>query len=345
MTVEQNLRSFLRRCYRKALFLYLHAVADNCDSSTSCTLVYRFISDHNFQGKMERGTGNAKKSEPASPSGTNVNEDTCVDNSCSSGDGNCCTTDVARARWTLLRQVLRQKQVDSPEIKQVSVRRFASFDLFSRIKHVTDDPDDTSADQWVEYRSVCCPEHSALLRDNLGPLKVNEVLKSFDNTGNVCVWPSEEVMAHYCLQKRHMFKGAVCELGGGMTCLAGLMVAVCADVKEVLLSDGNEKSIQNVRDLINKNRQAGKFGSTHVSARVVRWDCESDISALESRFDVVMCADCLFLDQYRSSLVDAIRRLLHPSMRREGKESYDENIHYPLLVTLTKAPQLFSYTQ
>lgn len=60
--------------------------------------------------------------------------------------------------------MLRQKQVDSPEIKQVSVRRFATFDLFSRKKHVTDDPGDTSDDQWVEYRSVYFPEHSALLR-------------------------------------------------------------------------------------------------------------------------------------------------------------------------------------
>ncbi|KAM9345218.1 calmodulin-lysine N-methyltransferase [Symphorus nematophorus] len=339
---------------------------------------------------MERdSTGIAEKTEPASPVRKNINEDTCAANSQTSQDGTCATTDVARARWTLLRQVLRQKQVDSPEVKQVSVRRFATFDLFSRKRLVTQHPIDTSDDQWVEYRSVYFPEYSALLRDNLGPLRVNEVLNSFDNTGNVCVWPSEEVMAHYCLKKRHMFKGAVCELGGGMTCLAGLMVAICADVKEVLLSDGNEKSIQNVRGLVERNRQAGKFGSTHVSARVVRWDCESDISALEGHFDIIMCADCLFLDQYRACLVDAIRRLLQPNgmalvfaplrgetlrlfcqlaqqaglyvsqhqqydaqvmdvhlkMLREGKEAYDENIHYPLLITLTKGPQPVSQTQ
>nr|XP_046258406.1 calmodulin-lysine N-methyltransferase [Scatophagus argus] len=341
---------------------------------------------------MERdstGIVTAEKTEPASPLRKNINEDTCVAKSHTSRDMNSSTTDVARARWTLLRQVLQQKQVDSTEVKQVSVRRFATFDLFSRKKLMTQDSSDASDDQWVEYRSVYFPEYSALLRDNLGPLKVNEVLNSFDNTGNVCVWPSEEVMAHYCLQKRHMFKGAVCELGGGMTCLAGLMVAICADVKEVLLSDGNEKSIQNVRRLAERNRQAGKFGSTHVSARVVRWDCESDISALEGHFDIVMCADCLFLDQYRACLVDAIRRLLQPNgmalvfaplrgetlklfcqlaqqtglsvrqhqqydaqvmdvhlkMLRQGKEAYDENIHYPLLITLTKGPQPVSHTQ
>ncbi|XP_030603337.1 calmodulin-lysine N-methyltransferase isoform X1 [Archocentrus centrarchus] len=330
---------------------------------------------------MERdAAGDAERTEPVSPLRKNTNEGTRAADSHTSRVGTCTNTDVARARWTLLRQVLRQKQVESPEVKQVSVRRFATFDLFSRKRLVTQDHSDTSDDQWVEYRSVYFPEYSALLRDNLGPLRVNEVLSSFDNTGNVCVWPSEEVMAHYCLQKRHMFKGAVCELGGGMTCLGGLMVAICADVKEVLLSDGNEKSIQNVRRLVERNRQAGKFGSTCVSSRVVRWDCEMDISALEGHFDIIMCADCLFLDQYRASLVDAIRRLLQPSrgetlrlfcqlaqqagfcitqyqqydaqvwdihlkMLREGKDVYDENIHYPLLITLTKGPQPVSHTQ
>ncbi|XP_069394764.1 calmodulin-lysine N-methyltransferase isoform X1 [Paralichthys olivaceus] len=332
---------------------------------------------------MERDcTGAAEEKEPASTRRTEVNGDRCSADSRSSSTESCGVADVAKARWTLLRQVLRQSQADSPEVKQASVRRFATFNLFSRKRLVTQDPSDTSDDQWVEYRSVYFPEYSALLRDNLGPLRVNEVLNSFDNTGNVCVWPSEEVMAHYCLQKRHTFRGAVCELGGGMTCLAGLMVAICADVEEVLLSDGNEKSIQNVRRLVEKTRQAGKFGSSHVSASVLRWDSESDISALEGHFDIIMCADCLFLDQYRASLVDAIRRLLQPNgmalvlaplrgetlrlfcqlaqqaglcvsqhqqydaqvwevhlkMQREGKEAYDENIHYPLLLTLTKGP-------
>lgn len=328
--------------------------------------------------------------QPASSSLSKKDEQEHTLNQQPSQDTPSCGTDVARARWTLLRQVLIQKQPDSPEVKQVSVRRFSTFNLFTRtLARVTDPKTGTelpSAEQWVEYRSASFPEFSAFLRDNLGPVRVDEVLTSFDNTGNVCVWPSEEVMAHYCLKKRHMFRGAVCELGGGMTCLAGLMIAISADVKEVQLSDGNEKAIQNVRGVIERNRQAGVFGSTHVSSRVVRWDSETDIAALEGHFDIVMCADCLFLDQYRGCLVDAIRRLLRPDgtalvfapvrgdtlaefcqlaegaglcvrrydkydqdvwdvhlkMQAEGKDAYDENIHYPLLITLTHnaAPEL-----
>ncbi|XP_008296294.1 calmodulin-lysine N-methyltransferase [Stegastes partitus] len=133
---------------------------------------------------MEKdSTGSAEKTEPGSVLRENIHEDNCTADSFGSQADNCGTTDVARARWTLLRQVLRQKQTDSPEVKQVSVRRFSTFDLFSRKRLVAHS--DTSDDQWVEYRSVFSPEYSALLRDNLGPLRVNEVLNSFDNTGNV----------------------------------------------------------------------------------------------------------------------------------------------------------------
>ncbi|CAG6016612.1 unnamed protein product [Menidia menidia] len=132
-----------------------------------------------------KSTGSADKTHPASPLIGNIDDDACAPHSRNLQGGTDGATDVARARWTLLRQVLRQKQADSVEIPQVSVRRFASFDLFSRKKVVAQELNDTSDDQWVEYRSVCLPEYSALLRDNLGPLRVNEVLKSFDNTGNV----------------------------------------------------------------------------------------------------------------------------------------------------------------
>lgn len=92
--------------YKKALFLYYHIATDNCDGSTANIFVYRFIAHHNFEDNMEGDTGTAKKTEPASPLVKNSTEDTCIDDSRSSGDGTCGTTDVARARWTLLRQVL-----------------------------------------------------------------------------------------------------------------------------------------------------------------------------------------------------------------------------------------------
>ncbi|XP_033626624.1 calmodulin-lysine N-methyltransferase-like isoform X1 [Asterias rubens] len=285
-------------------------------------------------------------------------------------DGN-----TSKHRWKILRNAILKKQCQHTDpVKSVSVRRFASFGLLST-KSI---PTESSIDgQWVEYS---CPQFSQFcisVRHLSTSFSAGELI-GFNNTGNVCVWPSEEVLAFHCMNNADYFRNkTVCEVGGGMTCLAGLSVAVCSNAAEVLLTDGNQTSAKNIQEIIARNKS--KFGESVVTARELKWNQRELFEDLGGHFDCVISADCLFFDQFRQDLVDTFDVLLkpkgeaiifapcrgntldqfcvlaktkfevdvesrydgsiwrkHQDMLTEGKEVYDENIHYPVRITLKR---------
>lgn len=270
-----------------------------------------------------------------------------------------------RKRWEILAKAIKSKAASSSEATK---RKFQTYKLIETVQ------------------LECCPTYSwhrvkcRLLSDLRlevrllrSAVSVAELV-GFNNTGNVCVWPAEECLAFYCLENRAQFTGLrVLELGGGMTCLAGLLLAATSLPKTVHLTDGNRNAVDNLEKVVDRNKDVS------VSVGQLRWDDLQAVEEMEHSFDRVICADCLFFDSGRESLVAAIRRLLTkdgvaiivaPSrggtfaqfeksasevFKVEVKNNYnetiweahenylevpgyEEDIHYPRLMTLTNKP-------
>lgn len=127
-------------------------------------------------------------------------------------------------------------------------------------------------------------------------------LVGFNNTGNVRLWPSEEILAHYLVHNRSIIANKrVVELGAGMTGLAGFVASYSA--ASVLLTDGNRRSIDNLRTIVDRNRR------TNVSICELDWR-ETHERLSSASADVIICADCLFFDDSRLALLDTIVHLL-----------------------------------
>lgn len=325
-------------------------------------------------------------------------------------------TSIAKHRWKILSKALCHQQsideLDSMENREeprsmvysaidqanrplsddylASVRRFTGFDLFQRtpklmlsFAHTADDDDGGSVDiqsseNWFIYRTTVDAHEYSLVVHEICQKFTPEELIGFNNTGNICIWPSEEVLAYYVLHHLSAFdQRRVLELGGGMSCLAGLFIAKYTRAHFVHLTDGNDLSIHNANAMRLQNlpRQAMP---PNVMCSVLKWENIAQSIPDDAQYDCILSADCLFFDTVRPALVNALWQFMRPNgfalimapcrgntlnifiqqatqrgfnccirkcynriIWQKHLESldtnvYDEDIHYPILIEITK---------
>ncbi|GAA0150977.1 protein modifying enzyme [Lithospermum erythrorhizon] len=135
---------------------------------------------------------------------------------------------------------------------------------------------------------------------------------NIDNTGIVCHWPSEDILAYYCLTHVELFRyKRVIELGSGYG-LAGFVISAVTEASEVMISDGNPQVIDYLQRNIDTNSIA--FGTTKVKPLMVHWDHDHNKCSELSTFDIIVASDCTFFTDFHEGLVKTIKFLL----KKEG---------------------------
>ncbi|XP_070168762.1 calmodulin-lysine N-methyltransferase [Polyergus mexicanus] len=230
----------------------------------------------------------------------------------------------AQRRWRILARALTgsPEPIGSESDEEVSVRRFTSFGLLECAPLVNAPADGESS--WCEYSVRLDGRSYDVQIRRISKCFTASELIGFNNTGNVCVWPSEECLAYYLLRNRGLCRNrSVLELGGGMSCLAGVLVAKYCNPSTVTLTDGNVTSVDNVRCIVARNdmtylvdcgvaqwaraaralRQAAVNGN-RVKTRTIVGDEDERLPS--GFYDVILSADCLFFDDARLDLVETI---------------------------------------
>lgn len=260
-----------------------------------------------------------------------------------------------------------------------STRRFDSFDLIQQDLLPTNLKIQLigSPDNWFNYKLYCDTsevEYNVNVHHINRPWTAKDLI-GFNNTGNITVWPSEEALSYFVLDNLRIFKGNwILELGGGMTCLAGLVLAKYGDPYLVHLTDGNALSVENVKKTLRLN----DF-NCFTKSSILKWEQSVRRHPAEhGKYDFILSADCIFFDDSRNALIDTISYFLSADGQafimapKRGKtmntfvtksiskgfkceifnyynkhiwnkhlelvktKEYNEDIHYPILIKMTR---------
>ncbi|XP_010266795.1 PREDICTED: calmodulin-lysine N-methyltransferase [Nelumbo nucifera] len=153
--------------------------------------------------------------------------------------------------------------------------------------------------------------------ENCVDLNEFEISNRFDidNTGLVCHWPSENVLAYFCLSHADIFRSKkILELGSGYG-LAGMVIAASTDASEVVISDGNPLVIDYIQRNIDANSRA--FGDTKVKSMILHWNQEQG-SNVPDTFDIIVASDCTFFKKFHEGLARTVKSLLKQSADSEA---------------------------
>ncbi|XP_024516595.1 calmodulin-lysine N-methyltransferase [Selaginella moellendorffii] len=155
-------------------------------------------------------------------------------------------------RWRLLKRSLLRSKSDEIDEEAARVSRVPSGSFGLIASRCVEDNEEIDGILW-EYTLPDERTTALLMRQSRsGQFKLSDHSScrelGIDNTGVICLWPAEEILAYYCVSRPEMFRNKrIIELGAGYG-LAGLALAACTDPAEVLITDGNPKISRKIAD-------------------------------------------------------------------------------------------------
>ena len=125
-----------------------------------------------------------------------------------------------------------------------------------------------------------------------------EINDKINNTGNIQIWPSEEILAFYILSNYKKFENkCIIELGSGFSGLGSLIIGKFIKYKKIKVTDGNKRCVESITRNI-------KLNNILIDSELLVWD---KYSIYNEDYDIIIISDCLFFKNYHIDLIYTIK--------------------------------------
>jgi hypothetical protein len=161
----------------------------------------------------------------------------------------------------------------------------------------------------LPHATVYTRERSRTARKSLHELTSHHhaQTEAIDNTGNICVWDCEIVLAWYLWRPGacHIAQGTtLLEVGAGMAGVAALAGdGICS---HIFITDGHTDCVWNNRINLRLLRQTSSTDSSRIECNLLRWNYDDE--TLLCSADSTLVSDCTHFEEWHGQLLWTILR-------------------------------------